>query len=163
MTQTPTATESDLPTASNLKRFLALGYDLFILLAISMAYSAVATLFMNQALHVEAADYQPMQRGPGFLIGWVLSLALFYWFFWYRAGQTIGMKAWRIKVISRDGEKLSHLQCWLRIVVGPFSLVLLGLGYFWRFIDKDKLVLHDRVSNTRVVVTPKLEKKKTKN
>lgn len=163
-------TTHDLPSASVVKRLLALGYDVFILVALSMAYSALATLFMKLALHISAGDYQPMQRGPWFLVGWLLTLVGFYWFFWYRGGQTIGMKTWRLKLVSRaqrtaDEEqypKVTHIQCLIRVATGPISLAALGLGYFWQWLDKDQLTFHDRLSNTKVIQLPKPEKKPKK-
>ena len=35
------------------------------------------------------------------------------------------------------------------------SLAALGLGYFWIWIDRERLAWHDRWSGTRVVVLPK--------
>ncbi|VUD68992.1 hypothetical protein TDB9533_04355 [Thalassocella blandensis] len=166
MEQDAAINTTELPTASVLKRMLALGYDLFILVAISMAYSAIATIIMALAMHIDAKDYLPMQKGPWFLIGWVLTIVIFYWFFWHRAGQTVGMKTWRIKLISQKHAAthvgVTHLQCFIRILTGPFSLVFFGIGYMWQWIDKEKLTLHDRLSNTRVVQLPTPENKKKK-
>jgi uncharacterized RDD family membrane protein YckC len=38
------------------------------------------------------------------------------------------------------------------------SLAALGLGYFWIWIDRERLAWHDRWSGTRVVVVPKRQK-----
>lgn len=142
------------------KRFFAMGYDIFILVAISMAYSALATVFMHLALNIDADNYQPMQKGVWYQVGWLTSLAMFYWFFWYRGGQTVGMKTWRIQVVTLDGKSLSHWQCLVRIILGPFSLGLCAIGYFYALLDKEHLALHDRLSKTKVIALPKKEKAK---
>lgn len=143
-----------------LKRLLALGYDLFILAALSMAYWAVATLIMVNLLNVDTAkDYQPMSESLGFPLGWLATLIGFYWFFWKRAGQTIGMRAWRLKLIAVEGGSPSHQRILLRIALGPLSLLVFGLGYLWCFFNQKRMAWHDLASRTRVISLPLPHKK----
>lgn len=148
-----------MPPASLSKRLIALVYDAFILTALSMAYSALATGAMVALGGAESPNYRPMQNGPWFALGWVITLVAFYWFFWKRAGQTVGMRAWRLKVISNDGKPLSHKQCLLRIVVAPLALGLGGAGYLWCWCNRDKAAWQDIASDTRVVMVPKTKDK----
>ncbi len=70
------------------------------------------------------------------------------------------MRAWRLKIITPEGERLSHLQILIRMIVSPIALGAAGIGYFWCLFNKDKLTWQDIASNTRVVETPKIPKKK---
>lgn len=153
--QTPQTVNAPL-----LKRLLAFLYDLFILFALSMGYWALATVAMHFLLDQPDSRHLSEPQKVFFLSGWILTLAGFYWFFWRRAGQTVGMRAWRLKVVSRDGSPLSHRQILIRILVGPLSLGLFGLGYLWCLIDKNKATWHDLASQTEVLMTPKQGKKK---
>ncbi len=149
-----------LPTAPLLKRLFALLYDLFILTALSFAYAALATLIMvNLFGTADSGDYRPMQHGIWFQVGWLLTIVAFYWFFWRTAGQTVGMRAWRLKLVDQEGSTPSHLQILTRIALAPLSLGLAGLGYAWCLIDKNRAAWHDLASKTQVVETPKIEKK----
>ncbi len=145
-----------LPTAGLLKRLGACMYDGFILCALSMAYWALATTFMVMALGVEAnPEYHPMSDYPLISAGWPMSLIAFYWFFWRRGGQTIGMRAWRIKLVDLEGKRRSHLQCLIRLLTAPISFFTFGLGFFWCLIDKQGATAHDRISKTQVLIIPK--------
>lgn len=90
-----------------------------------------------------------------------LSIVLFlvtFWFnchFWRRGGQTLGMRAWRLRLINQHDTGLSLQQCLLRFIVAMCSILTCGLGYFWSYVDKDKLTWQDRLSNTRVIREPK--------
>lgn len=138
--------------ATILKRLLALSYDLFILAALSMAYSALATLALVQVFHHDSSgDYQPMSDKPGFLLGWIATLVGFYWFFWKRGGQTVGMRAWRLKLVAIKGGAPGHGQILIRIALGPLSLLCLGLGYLYCLFNRDRLALHDIISGTRLI------------
>ena len=80
------------------------------------------------------------------------------WFnthFWRRGGQTLGMRAWRLRLLTTNGENLTLLQCLLRLVAAVPSFALFGVGYFWILIDKDKLAWHDKYSESRVIREPK--------
>lgn len=140
-------------------------YDVFILAAISMAYWGLATAIMVNVMGMGTNNYQPMQNSFVFPIGWFSTIIGFYWFFWKRAGQTIGMRAWRLKVVTNNQSRannfdfshrsLTHKQCLIRIFLAPISLGLGGLGYIWCLFNKDRAAWHDIISQTRVVVLPK--------
>ena len=82
-------------------------------------------------------------------------LILFYLFFWSHQGQTLGMAAWRIKLVGNDGDAPGIRRIILRIVCAPLSIFSVGLGYLWIYIDADKRTWHDRLSDTMVVHIPK--------
>ncbi|MEY8251112.1 MAG: RDD family protein, partial [Colwellia sp.] len=73
---------------------------------------------------------------------------LFFVYFWSKKGQTLGMRAWRLRLQNLDGSLLSKTTAVKRLVP-----TLLGLGNFWVLFDrKNKLSLQDRITNTEVVV-----------
>jgi uncharacterized RDD family membrane protein YckC len=88
----------------------------------------------------------------------LVAIVLFFCVFWTRSGQTVGMLAWRLRVERSDGSLLTWGDALLRLAGACISLAALGLGYFWIWIDRDRLAWHDRWSRTRVVVLPKRQK-----
>lgn len=145
------------------RRFAALVYDSFLLLALTMLYGFITQGIQAAMWGAGEHDYQPKMGGPLFQAGWILTLAAFYVYFWWRAGQTVGMRAWRLKLTRADTlEQPSFAQSLLRSLLGTWSMVLLGIGYWWRWLDGHGDCLHDRWSGTRVVVTPARRKKKNR-
>lgn len=138
------------------RRLFALVYDLFLLCAISMCYSAAALGIYLLIFGAPAdQDYQPIFQGIAFQLGWFLSLVAFFYYFWITGGQTAGMRAWRIKLVSTQNKNVTPAACFKRVIVGLPSFFVFFLGYLYRFIDKNKDCLHDKLSQTRVVVTEK--------
>jgi uncharacterized RDD family membrane protein YckC len=79
----------------------------------------------------------------------VLSGPVFYSYFWLaNNGQTLGMQAWKIKLISE--EKLSLRICLLRCAFSTFSFLFFGLGYLYILLNKEKKSLSDVATNTRI-------------
>jgi len=70
---------------------------------------------------------------------------------WTRGGQTVGMKAWRIRVVARDGNSLDWPRAALRFFASWMSLLPAGLGYWWALVDRQRCCWHDRLSGTRVI------------
>ena len=73
---------------------------------------------------------------------------LFYSYFWIKnQGQTLGMQAWRIKLVTAENKNItlkdSIKRCFFSIILFP--------GYLWILIDKDKLSWADILSNTKIV------------
>lgn len=85
----------------------------------------------------------------------VASCTGFFLWFWTRSGQTVGMLAWRIKVVDRNGEAISVRQAGIRFLLAWPAFFALGLGYLWLLVDAEGDALHDKISGTRVVVLPK--------
>lgn len=101
---------------------------------------------------------------------------------WVRGGQTLPMKAWRLRVVAADGRPLRTSAAALRfalalVLLGPAAV---GLGLAWRqgdpllvafalapavvnlawsLIDRDRGFLHDRLSRTRVVTLDPLPRR----
>jgi uncharacterized RDD family membrane protein YckC len=80
---------------------------------------------------------------------------LFFIFFWTRGGQTLGMRAWRLRLETHDGGFPSIPVATLRFFVAIVSLIPFGLGFLWQLWDKDKLTWHDRIAGTRMLHYPK--------
>ena len=144
------------PSAGPARGLAALFYDSLLIAAISIGYGAIALLLSVLIASGEMADRDPIVGGIWFQLCWLATIAAFFCFFWRRGGQTLGMKAWRLRLIdpSRPGGP-SLGQCLLRCLLAPLSLFLLGLGYLWCYIDRNGNSLHDRLTGTRVILLPK--------
>jgi len=134
------------------RRFAAMIYDCLPLFAISMGYGGIyiaCSKFLLQSI-TDAAS------GLLFQLGWVLTLASFFCYFWHRGGQTIGMRAWRLQLVQQDKlTAITYRQCLLRCLFASLSLLLFGIGYWWSLIDKNSQTLHDRLTKTYVILLPK--------
>lgn len=86
---------------------------------------------------------------------WPVIVVLFFGLFWRKTGQTLGMQAWRIRVIPCSGDRLSWGQVVLRCAGAAVSAACLGLGYLWPLVDRDGRSWHDRLSGSRLVLLPK--------
>jgi len=144
------------PTAGVFRRLAAMTYDALLLTAISIAYYAIAVA-LNVLFQGAPPQGEKIQWGHWnwlVFIGWLSCMFSFYCFFWKKTGQTLGMRAWRMRVIGAE-DSLTLKQCLLRCALALPSLLLLGLGYVWLWFDPQRITFHDRFSNTRVIVLPK--------
>ena len=85
----------------------------------------------------------------------LLTLAGYYFICWRKQGQSLGMKAWRLKLQKTNGELADPKQCIQRSIIAPFSLGFFGLGYLWCLISSSRGCLHDQVTQTEVILLPK--------
>jgi uncharacterized RDD family membrane protein YckC len=70
--------------------------------------------------------------------------AYFLWC-WLRGGQTLAMKAWRIRLVDVTPKK-AFLRFLLAVVFFPVTIL-------WALVDKDRQFLHDRLAGTRLIKT----------
>jgi uncharacterized RDD family membrane protein YckC len=61
------------------------------------------------------------------------------------------MRAWHIKLISRGMNQMKWRNATARFCLAMLSFASFGLGFAWAFFDKEKLIFHDRYSNTRLI------------
>ena len=131
---------SSFPPASLIKQLAAMLYDSFLVFAILFFASALVLLF-NQGEAIES--------NPWFSLYLLLTLFTFYAWFWNKSGQTLGMKVWKIRIVSESGGNPSWATCYLRLISALLSLLCLGLGYWWRLFKP--YTWHDRLSKTRII------------
>jgi len=121
-------------------------YDTLLLFSVLLFATVVALLVTRGTL-----DY----HNPFFRTYLFLICFLFYAWFWRHGGQTLGMRAWRLRVQRFDGNPITLWQALLRFLAAIPAWAVLGLGYLWILVDKDKLALHDRFSESVIVRLPK--------
>ena len=134
---------SDLqdPPAGLLRRLAAMVYDGLLVLALWL----ITLLIMVIANGGEAVF--------GALVQSVLFLEAFLFFawFWLRAGQTAGMRAWRLCLVSDGGGRITLNQATVRFFAAMISLGTLGLGYWWALFDPHRRTWPDLWSGSRVL------------
>jgi uncharacterized RDD family membrane protein YckC len=79
----------------------------------------------------------------------------FFAYFWIFRGQTLGMLAWRLSIVTGSGYQMTFSQALLRYFGALIGFAALGLGYLWIIIDAEKRAWPDLISDTRVLFTPK--------
>ena len=84
-----------------------------------------------------------------------LAIGVYFVWCWKKTGQTLAMKTWQLKLVSKDGQLLPLNLAMARYVLSTLSLVLFGLGFLWAMVDRDHLYLHDRLLNTHIIYVPR--------
>jgi len=75
----------------------------------------------------------------------------FYTYFWLsNNGQTLGMQAWKIQLISNKNG-LSVKDCLYRCVISVISFLIFGIGYFLILFRKDNKSLADLITKTQII------------
>jgi hypothetical protein len=115
------------PNATTVRRLAAMVYDLFLIVAMWML---TTTAIVANVADDAAITYRLAFQG-------VLLLELF-------------LQVWKLRTETTSGEILNWRQAGGRFLVGcltPF------FGFVWMLVDRDRLTLYDRFSNSRVVYT----------
>ena len=144
------------PAALVGRRLLALFYDLWPAAALWFLLALAFTVGYALAGHPPRENIAPFS-GMQFLL-WALCWAvtgLYATLSWRRGGQTLGMRPWRLRLVALDGGPVSARRAWLRYAVGTLSLAAAGMGFWWAWLDRDRLTWHDRASATRMERVPK--------
>lgn len=105
------------------RRFAAIVYDVLAVVAIVMVVGLIAQMVTGGHIaddkgHIVAWWYQPLQAivvGAYFLLSWI------------RGGQTLGMRPWRIRVVTREGNPVDIRRGLLRLIVAGLPVLLLML------------------------------------
>ena len=132
---------------ASLPRRLAAGfYDLFPLAAVLMAATALLFPLTRERIAPGTLWYQ---------LYLAVIVFLYYGVSWRRGGQSIGMRAWRLRVVREDGGALSWRDVALRFAVGVFALAAAGAGLFAALFDPRRRMWHDLATRTVVLLEPK--------
>lgn len=148
------------PKAGFIRRLAALIYDLLLAASIVVITHLLLSVLL---LSLSFAGLVPLEHYQEGLVGYlaahhlahllvlVSAVALFFVWFWTHGGQTLGMKAWKLRVQNEDNTAIHLRQAIVRVC---FSFG--GLGNLLILLNpKDKLALQDRLSDSMIVVLPK--------
>jgi uncharacterized RDD family membrane protein YckC len=94
-------------------------------------------------------SYQFPQPGPflNFVILLVIGVSLL-WSAWSGSGRAPGMAILGLRVVGRDGRRLSSRRAFWRAVLGVATL---GLGVLWVLVSKKNKSLYDIVCGSAVI------------
>ena len=137
--------------ASLRRRFAAMLYDSLLILAL---------LFLATVPFIALREGEAVESSAAYNLSLVLVVYLFFLGFWSTRGRTLGMQSWGLQLEDANGRVPNPWQASVRFAVSLVSLALLGLGFFWQLVDKDKMTWHDRASGTRLMHYPRPKKPK---
>jgi uncharacterized RDD family membrane protein YckC len=150
---------------------MAMVYETMLMLAVLFA----ATLPFSALLEQRHALY----RRDDLQYWLFLVLGIYFCWFWRHGGQTLAMKTWRIRLLTREGSALSlkraalryvlawlwflpglaaarylHAEGWTLVLFPSLNMVLWMLAVF---LDPDRQFPHDRLAGTRLVQLPPIK------
>ena len=121
---------------------------------VSLVYEGVllfAVLFVSSYLFLSLA--RDAQSGLPRVIFQVYLLSVcgaYFVFCWARSGQTLPMKTWRIRIVTKEGGALSAGRAFQRYLLAIPGM-LSGISLLWALFDREHQYLHDRLAGTRIV------------
>lgn len=136
----------EAPSASLARRALALAYEALLLAALLLA-AALPFVLMTHTADAIAAR-------PLFQLYLIAVAAAYFVWQWRRGGQTLAMKTWRLRVVTRAGTPLNLRHAVSRFVFALAGCALAGAGFLWALLDRESLFLHDRLAGTRIIFVP---------
>ena len=118
----------------------------------------------------------------GVMQDWLfLVIGVYFVWFWTHGGQTLAMKTWRMRLITKDGQQVRakraigrYLLAWLWVLPGLAAAWALGaknwmlvlipaanvlLWALTAYLDPQRQFLHDRIAGTRIVGVEELPPK----
>jgi uncharacterized RDD family membrane protein YckC len=123
------------PRATFLDRLAAVALD-FVLVGIAAAFFGF--------------DHRYNGPGPFFLLLFAYHVA-----FWGWKGTTLGGIICSLRVIRTSNAPLRFIDAVVRGLSAIFSIVALGIGYFWMISDAERQTWHDKIAGTLVVKLPR--------
>jgi uncharacterized RDD family membrane protein YckC len=113
----------------------------------------LAALLLVGSLPMVIATHD-MQSGPGRALFqlYLVVLAGFYFVWQWRHGRTLAMRTWRLRVITRNGARLTWQHALIRYGAALAGALLIGTGFLWALLDRDGLFLHDRLAGTNIIM-----------
>jgi len=148
---TPSNQRIQASPASPWKRVFAWVYDLlpafgvFILtlvLGIVLAYLVLSPFFKDVSATI--------RNHPLWWAFLTFGVSIYYTWCWQKAGQTVGMRTWRLQLVKSDGKCLGWYESYIRAFLS-FG----GIANLWAFVDAENRGWHDIAVDAYVVEVPK--------
>lgn len=130
----------DSPSPGLIRRLAAIFYDLCLLFAV--CFVATALLLPFNAGEAFSGD-------QFFYSFYLLTVSfIFFGWFWTHGGQTLGMRSWKLAVLTETKQNISWKQALIRFICAILSWLPFGLGFWWVFFNSKKATWHDLASGS---------------
>lgn len=157
-----TSSIHSFPRAGFFRRLASIIYDILVAVAVGMVAAMVMLISLlllvengviNNAGFENFSDFFQQSLTYQLVLQlWVSAWVVgFFIWFWRNGGQTIGMRAWRLRIFSTNEKPFGYARALLRLICS-----LGGLGTLLVLFDpKNKLALQDRIAATEIVFLSK--------
>ena len=125
------------------RRIICLLYEFLVLLAIIFIASFIFHLVFRDT---NASYFKPLYH-----LYLLFVMGYYFIWFWTHGGQTLAMQAWKIRIVTSEGQMLSNRKAIIRYLLAVTGTLFLGAGFLWALIDPEHLYLHDRLTGTRLI------------
>lgn len=136
-------TETGAPSLG--RRLLCVLYDGLLLGAVLLV-ATFPFVALTQALEPTMARH--------LLQAYLFLVAGFYFTVFWRKGQTLAMKTWKLRMETDLGAQPGWGRAWLRYILAWVNLILLGTGWWAALFRADRQFLQDRLAGTRLLAVP---------
>ncbi|MGF1757886.1 RDD family protein [Photobacterium sagamiensis] len=141
------------------RRLGAWVYDSLVVAAVLMLAGGAAMAIMAALLHfgiLELGDHEDVSAYlsthpvagiiyPAYLAAVMIG---FYAYFWCKGGQTLGMRAWKLRIQNADGSNIRLTQAFIRMGTSAF-----GLGNLLAPFHSKKQSFQDLMAECEMIVT----------
>ncbi len=120
-----------------LRRIGSISYDFFLVFSFVFFVSGIVILLNNK---------EPITSNLFFFLVTLPAIYLYFSISWVKGKQTLGMRAWKLEIIQKNGENITFKQSFIRFSLAIVSLI--GLGFIFQLLNKNRLPIHDYYSKT---------------
>lgn len=156
------------------RRLFSLVYEGILLFGVVF----IAGYLFSALTHFKGNPASPLRLG--FQLAIFVAIGVYFVWCWRSSGQTLPMKTWKFRLVTKFGSRLSLARCWARYGfswLGPLgglasykvivlvsgygmarpslaalliALPIMILNFAWALVDRDRQFLHDRLAGTRL-------------
>lgn len=137
------------PTPGIPRLMAAMLYDLVLLFGILLLATTLVVIPLQISYDSTTLDGKILILFQLYLVAVIV---IFYTWFWSHGGQTLGMRTWKIRVVSQSEQQLSLLHAFKRLLLALLTLAPAGLGVWWKLFDRDNQTLYDRLAGSRLIL-----------
>ena len=133
-------------TVGLFRRLGAMLYDVLLLCGL-VIIAAIPPVLLNGGA-INDGDGSMSIKELLFFTYWIGVIFLFYGWFWTHGGQTIGMVAWKHRVLDQQNQPISWSQAAIRLITSGLGLANLSI-----YLDPQRRGWHEKISGTQLVRT----------
>ena len=122
----------------------AIFYDLILVIAVILLATAIFHSLNDGSVSVQSSLL-------AFRL-YLLSVSfVFYGWFWTHGGQTLGLRAWKLRLVNHKQKDINWKQALIRYLTAYISWLFCGLGILWRLWQKDHKTWQDLSSKSDII------------